>query len=220
MTRPFFARDRVTDFELFDRHAEAVVARLKERFAQGEPIDFQVKQTIPLAWSVCVSQTTNAKDIVGRFTLDSATEFLFGSCVHSLSAHLPYAHNSPLRNKLAKPHPSDSFAVAFNQAQQQISLRSRLADIWPLAEIWKDKTKDTMKVINGYIDPILSEALAKKGGVKKSPVGVDDHDGETLLDHLVEQTDGEHTFRKSWNVFRRPMIMILDPVILRDEILK
>ena len=42
MTRPFFARDRVTDFDLFDRHAEMVVSKLKERFAQGEAIDFQV----------------------------------------------------------------------------------------------------------------------------------------------------------------------------------
>ena len=42
MTRPFFARDRVTDFDLFNRHAEVVVNKLKERFAQGEAIDFQV----------------------------------------------------------------------------------------------------------------------------------------------------------------------------------
>jgi hypothetical protein len=44
MIRPFFARDRVTDFELFDRHAEVVVTRLKERFAEGEAIDFQVNK--------------------------------------------------------------------------------------------------------------------------------------------------------------------------------
>jgi hypothetical protein len=47
MTRPFFARDRVTDFELFDHHAEVVVALLKARFAQGEPIDFQVSGALP-----------------------------------------------------------------------------------------------------------------------------------------------------------------------------
>ncbi|KAF9223748.1 cytochrome P450 [Gyrodon lividus] len=35
------------------------------------------------------------QDAISRFTLDSdpATEFLFGSCVHSLSAGLPYLHN-------------------------------------------------------------------------------------------------------------------------------
>lgn len=41
MTRPYFARDRVTDFELFDKHSEIVVAKLKERFSQGEAVDFQ-----------------------------------------------------------------------------------------------------------------------------------------------------------------------------------
>ena len=42
ITRPFFARDRVTDFDLFDQHAEVVIRKLKERFVQGEVIDFQV----------------------------------------------------------------------------------------------------------------------------------------------------------------------------------
>lgn len=42
MTRPYFARDRVTDFEFFDKHSETVVAKLKERFSQGEAVDFQV----------------------------------------------------------------------------------------------------------------------------------------------------------------------------------
>jgi hypothetical protein len=47
MTRPFFARDRVTDFELFGRHADLVIAQLKERFVQGEAIDFQVSRLYP-----------------------------------------------------------------------------------------------------------------------------------------------------------------------------
>ena len=42
MTRPFFAKDRVTDFDMFDRHSAVVISRLKERFSQGEPVDFQV----------------------------------------------------------------------------------------------------------------------------------------------------------------------------------
>jgi hypothetical protein len=49
MTRPFFAKDRVTDFDMFDRHADVVISRLKERFAQGEAINFQVSiLTTPL----------------------------------------------------------------------------------------------------------------------------------------------------------------------------
>ena len=46
MTRPFFARDRVTDFETFNRHAEVAVAQLRERFAEGEAVDFQASGTL------------------------------------------------------------------------------------------------------------------------------------------------------------------------------
>lgn len=42
MTRPFFKRERVSDFELFDRHALAAIAQLKMHFAEGHPVDFQV----------------------------------------------------------------------------------------------------------------------------------------------------------------------------------
>lgn len=51
MTRPFFAKDRVTDFDIFARHSDVVIGRLKERFAQGEPIDFQVCSLTTLAQS-------------------------------------------------------------------------------------------------------------------------------------------------------------------------
>ncbi len=43
MTRPFFSRDRITHFELYDRHAETVVSRMKERFRDGYSVDFQVQ---------------------------------------------------------------------------------------------------------------------------------------------------------------------------------
>ncbi|KAH9936562.1 cytochrome P450 [Fomitopsis serialis] len=70
MTRPFFARDRITDFEIFARHADEAIAVIRAR--QGNPIDFQ--------------------DVLQRFTLDSSTEFLLGKCVNSLHALLPASY--------------------------------------------------------------------------------------------------------------------------------
>ncbi|KAF8510916.1 cytochrome P450 [Gautieria morchelliformis] len=175
MTRPFFGRERVTDFELFNQHADMVIQKLEERFAQGEAVDFQ--------------------DIMSRFTLDSATEFLFGSSVHSLDAPLPYAHNSPRRELASRtPHSSDMFSKAFGQAQTQIATRTRLAAMWPLMEFWKDKTKDSTKIIYNFIDPILKESLAKKAVADGA-----DSQAKTLADHLVDHTT--------------------DLVIIRDEIL-
>lgn len=41
MTRPFFSKERITDFENFDRHATAAIALAKDRLRAGFPIDFQ-----------------------------------------------------------------------------------------------------------------------------------------------------------------------------------
>jgi hypothetical protein len=56
MTRPFFSRERVSDFELFARHADEALKKLRDRLREGEAVD--------------------AQDLVSRFTLDSATEFV------------------------------------------------------------------------------------------------------------------------------------------------
>ena len=42
MTRPFFKRDRISDFELFDRHSLHAIAQIKQRLSEGYPVDFQV----------------------------------------------------------------------------------------------------------------------------------------------------------------------------------
>ena len=47
MTRPFFSRERVTDMEIFQRHADEAIFRIKERCQTGEPIEFQVGHPKP-----------------------------------------------------------------------------------------------------------------------------------------------------------------------------
>ena len=96
ITRPFFSRDRISDFEIFDRHADLAVSTLKERFNHGIAVDVQ--------------------DLLSRYTMDTATEFMFGQDVESLSGELPYPSTyggyTPPRD-----HPSDRFTSAFNRAQ-------------------------------------------------------------------------------------------------------
>ncbi|KAF7982659.1 hypothetical protein HWV62_27113 [Athelia sp. TMB] len=179
MTRPFFSRDRITDFENFGRHADDVIAQMKARFRQGYAVDFQ--------------------DAISRFTLDSATEFLFGHDVRSLATGLPYPHTAAHLNA-AHSSPAEDFAVAFGRSQELISQRARIGWIWPLFEIFKDTTAEPMKVVNGFLDPILKEAVEKQrvageGFEDKEAVG----EAETLLDHLVKLTT--------------------DHVVLKDEIL-
>lgn len=42
MARPFFNIDRISHFDIFDRHAESAMALMKERFRVGLAVDFQV----------------------------------------------------------------------------------------------------------------------------------------------------------------------------------
>jgi hypothetical protein len=133
--------------------------------------------------------------VVSRFTLDSATEFLFGNDVRSLSAGLPYPYNSPLSPSYAHSHPANVFAHAFSEAQRLSGLRGRYGSAWPLKEFWKDNVKVHRQVIDKFIDPILAEAIARKE-ISKDGTGLKDgerevKDGETLLDHLVNYTEGK-----------------------------
>ncbi|PSR74974.1 hypothetical protein PHLCEN_2v9388 [Hermanssonia centrifuga] len=182
MTRPFFSRDRISHFELFDRHAGQAIRKLRDRLGEGHAVDFQ--------------------DLISRFTLDSATEFLFGSCVHSLRNSLPYPHNVPMPG--AHQSPAEDFAKAFAEAQTAIAHRARVGWIWPWSELFHDKTELPMRVVDAYLDPILKAALKKAEDEKESgrvneEVRDDLEENETLLDHLVRYTT--------------------DPVVLHDEVL-
>ena len=131
-----------------------------------------------------------------RFTLDAASEFLFGSCVHSLSAGLPYPHNVAPSSAVADTNraaSANAFAKALLEAEGVIADRERTGWIWPLAEIWEDKARQPMQIVDGYIEPIIREALTKQkaGAFHKKNDGGHLEEGETLLDHLVQVTEGE-----------------------------
>lgn len=174
MTRPFFTKDRISHFELFDRLAGNAIGQIKARLREGHPVDFQ--------------------DVIARFTLDAATDFLLGSSVDSLSEGLPY----PFYHTGEKPsHPkktsTSQFITSFSAAQDLTYARIRIGDHWPLGSFWKDELKDHMKVVYDFIDPMVAAA------VKKKHESVSDKHDDNLLENLVHSTE--------------------DPIILRDEIM-
>lgn len=182
MTRPAFTRDRISDFELFDRHAEIVIGQLKTRLHEGYPVDFQ--------------------DLMSRFTLDSATEFLFGHCVHSLKAGLPYPFRVdpsfvPDAAEIPETRLAKDFSAAFFEAQYVIGQRERLGPVWPLFEIFRDKAKEPMKTVNDFIEPIIADAIRKKNMATQEDKDSHLSRDSTLLDQLVQVTS--------------------DPKILKDE---
>jgi hypothetical protein len=42
MTRPFFSRERISHFDIFNRHVDNAIAQAKNRLKEGYPIDLQV----------------------------------------------------------------------------------------------------------------------------------------------------------------------------------
>ncbi|KAG2143717.1 cytochrome P450 [Suillus clintonianus] len=166
MTRPFFTHDRISHFDIFDRHADHAIDLAKERFRAGLSIDFQ--------------------DLISRFTLDSASEFLFGHCIDSLSARLPYPSDATeSTNTIQGDNASAAFSDAFSQAQQIINRRVSMGQTWPLVEILADSTAQHMKVVNAFLDPILKDALEKHSKAVELDRNEDD---QTLVDHLVNLT--------------------------------
>ncbi|VDB95399.1 unnamed protein product [Peniophora sp. CBMAI 1063] len=170
MTRPFFSKDRISDFDIFDAHVTSAIAQAKARLASGHAIDFQ--------------------DMCSRITLDSATAFLFNHDVASLSASLIYPPGTPEAVNQDRAHPSNAFAHAFSSAQHRIAFRSFLGDVWPLAEITGDKSKKDMDIVNAYIEPIIEEAIRVKREGKTPEISDKTVEGhKSLLDYLLSVTE-------------------------------
>ncbi|KAK1233682.1 Protein kinase alk2 [Marasmius sp. AFHP31] len=179
MTRPFFTKERISHFDNFDRHVEDALAQARARLKEGYPVDFQ--------------------DLISRFTLDSATEFLFGQDVQSLSAGLIYPPNSPLAAKSAgNDHPANIFAHAFAEGQLATTKRFFFGGAWRLREFWADEVQKHVQVCNRYVEPILEEALSRKRERKAQGLNEKDGaeaEGDTLLDHLVNVTEDKNLIR-------------------------
>ncbi|KAI0747481.1 cytochrome P450 [Fomes fomentarius] len=202
MTRPFFSRERITHFDIFDRHAEHALNKISSRLKEGVPVDWQ--------------------DVVSRFTMDSATEFLFGKDVRSLDAPIPYPSTHPSHNLSTAMHPADRFVRAFQNGLEATAIRGRFLQSWPLFEFWGDRVKKYLAAVDEFIDPIVDDALRKQA--KKAPLVQNNdldaieksdkdqlRDDDTLLQHLIKFTDAIR-----WNA--HPLVLA-DHNVIKDETL-
>lgn len=125
---------------------------------------------------------------MNRFTMDSSMTFLFGTSVKSLKTIPPYAHNVP-SSVTRSSNSSEIFSEAFFQAQAAANQRSHLGPMWPLTELFRDKTTKHVKVVFDFIEPLVSDAVQRhkaEDGEKKKLV----EERETLLEYLVKHTEG------------------------------
>ncbi|KAJ7062829.1 cytochrome P450 [Mycena amicta] len=184
MTRPYFSRERVTDFDIFDKHAKDVLDRVTARLNEGYPVDIQ--------------------DVVARFAVDSATEFLFGVSVDSILAGLAYPQSAHLTSPEFLSHPSNEFVTSFIEGQRLNIDRMRFGSRWQLSEFWKDlihphrqardlfysplSRSSLMQVMDSFIEPIVQRALNERAQRDATGANTEEKEATTLLTHLTKDT--------------------------------
>ncbi|KAF8314508.1 cytochrome P450 monooxygenase CYP63 [Clavulina sp. PMI_390] len=182
LTRPFFARERVTDFEHFDKYSNKVIDALRKRTEDGESIDLQ--------------------DLFTRFTLDAAGEFLFGvPDFNTLDAPLPRPGQTTLGPKGSSPPETQStpytdFVKAFEGTLVAIAPRVMRGSLWPFWELSTNATSKYNKTISDWMRPFVRGAIeAKKARVKLTEKNGDANiaapDAGSLLDHIAQSTEDE-----------------------------
>ena len=138
-----------------------------------------------------LTKRTRTQDVIRRFTLDAACEFLFETNLHALDSELLYPHtgsHSCDQAPAMELSREEAFSRALVDAETVLINRLHQGDMWPLLEFFKDKSEPHMEVINKFLNPVLEEGLAKHAAETKA--GLTDREGETLLDSLLRETTG------------------------------
>lgn len=168
MIRPFFARDKLIQYSIFEKTANKAISLMTDRLKSGHSVDIQ--------------------DLSSRYTFDSTTEFLFSMDFDYLGETLPYPYFAiPTKaDEDSKSHLSKSqiFLDAFGTAQYAVSSRVQLGSFWPLREFAKNWTVEPMRIVESY----LSEMIEKNARNASELKGVDEED-HNLLDELTKSTD-------------------------------
>ncbi|KAJ7457886.1 cytochrome P450 monooxygenase CYP63 [Mycena latifolia] len=176
IARPFFAKERISDFEIFERTTAKTLDLIATRFRDNLPIDIQ--------------------DLVSRFTLDSASEFLFGMKLDTLAQPLTVPGKVKLGPKGSIPIDGatefDAFTEAFERVAVIITRRGTQGDTWPLLELFKDETEDSIATIMNWLEPVVERALVEKENRRKASIDTA-ATGDVFLDYLASKTDNvEH----------------------------
>ncbi|GLA43641.1 hypothetical protein AnigIFM63309_001572 [Aspergillus niger] len=118
LIRPSFAREQVTDLRLLEELIQDLFALLPR---DGSTVDLQ--------------------ELFFRYTIDSATEFLFGQSVGALK----------------ESHSEVGFAEAFHYAQMAIPMRGMLG---PLGVFFRDrKAEECNRICRDFVQRFVDEAL-------------------------------------------------------------
>lgn len=171
LARPFFAKDRTSDFEVFEKYAQKTVAIITDLSRTGQAIE--------------------AQDLFARFTSDSAGEFLFGHKFDTLHGALPVAGQTSMSTKgTATNDEFGTFTQSFEAMQEIVAQRARRGYFWPVHELFKDDMDPHVKVVADFLDPIVNNAI--RNARKMNEAGLHSStEHSTFLEYLADNTEGE-----------------------------
>ncbi|KAG8776843.1 hypothetical protein FS842_003413 [Serendipita sp. 407] len=153
--RPFFAQERLADFSSFDKHMQKMLDILDKLHGEEQGFDLQ--------------------DLFARYTLDTATEFLFGVSTECLDGFAVEAPDAPY----------EQFMRAFNNLADLGARRIRIGSTWPLFELTGDQSIKPAKIIHDFVKPIVAKALRQ---AKSSSLEME---GTNFLEYLAHVTRGK-----------------------------
>jgi hypothetical protein len=149
-------------------------------------------------------QAVDVVELTWRFTTDSASEFLFGQTLDTLSFGEADGRFS-------------SFIDAFAEIQEIVFKRSSFGAFCPLTKLSGDSTEPLGNIVKQFVDPIVQCALERKRKMveKGRQVGIDQC---TFLEYFAWRDDGERVCKPT---LRRPtdIIIIADAGLTRDQLI-
>ena len=177
MARPFFSRDRISDFEIFERYSDSALSIISSLTSADAPVEVQ--------------------DLYARFTLDAASEALFGERLDTLHRDLPVPGKTTMgaKGSTTKGEFGD-FVQSFEVAQEIVVRRSGKGYFWPITQLFKDDIQPHAEVISKFLEPMISRVLTNKAQMRKAGI-VPTVDQSTFLDYLADNTEGSFRFRVS-----------------------
>ncbi|KAG8940266.1 hypothetical protein FRC04_005448 [Tulasnella sp. 424] len=171
LARPYFARERISDYNAFQRHSAKVCDILINCAKESKPCDVQ--------------------DLFARFTMDTAGEFLFGrDDFNTLDMPLaqPGAQMAEGAKSAAVEGAYGSFVNAFEAVQVLINKRLAVGMYgWTMAEFFNDPVKEHRRIVDSYLEPLVHEAVQRRKNLKPEEKG-EKQEYETFLDHLADST--------------------------------
>ncbi|PYI15711.1 cytochrome P450 [Aspergillus violaceofuscus CBS 115571] len=158
MVRPNFAKEQVAHLDIFEELMDDLLALIP---TDGTTVDLQ--------------------DLFFGFTIDSATDFLFGHSVHSLKKRRAGHPQSIEEEK--------DFAEAFNYSQYAIATRARLGK---LRYLYRDRKADQCdRICHDLVEQFVDKALRTRERYRQEKDAQEQH-RYLFLDSLAQQT-GDRT---------------------------